>query len=56
MREGFDEMVEEYISFFADESGEYPDELEELVLTEMQATYKLTQEEISYIKMKCRYV
>lgn len=56
MREGFDEMVEEYISFFADERGEYPDELEELVLTEMKATYKLTEEEISYIKMKCRYV
>ena len=56
MREGFDEMVEEYISFFADEDGEYPDELEEFVLAEMQATYKLTEEEISYIKMKCRYV
>ena len=56
MRDGFDEMVEEYISFFENEDGEYPDELGELVLTEMRATYKLTEEEISYIKMKCRYV
>lgn len=56
MRDGFNEMVEEYISFFADENGDYPDELEELVLTEMKATYKLTAEEVDCIKMKCRYV
>lgn len=55
MREGFNEMVEEYISFFADESGSYPDELEEFVLDEMRATYKLTQEEISCVKMMCKY-
>lgn len=56
MRDGFNELVEEYIELFRnEETGELPDELEEFVLPEIKATYKLTKEETDYVKMACRY-
>lgn len=53
MRDGFSEMVEEYIRMFQDEySG---DELADVVVDEMSATYKLDKEDIAYIRMEAKY-
>ena len=50
IRDGFDELVEGYISMLG---GFDNVNLTNDVITEMSATYLLTDSEIEYIKMKC---
>lgn len=54
MRAGFDELVEGYIELFI-QSEVYPIDSTD-VLDEIEATYELTQDEINYVKMKCKYL
>ena len=52
MRDGFDEMVEEYMEMLG---GRDRVNLAEEVIAEMSATYLLTDTEIEYIRIKCEW-
>ena len=48
MREGFNELVEGYVEMLREE---FPDNLAEVVLEELEATYELSEQEINYVRM-----
>lgn len=50
MRDGFDELVEDYMNLLG---GFDNINLAEEVIAEMSATYLLTDTEIEYIRIKC---